>query len=161
MNKKPLPTTVVVLVSLILGPFTCSVLADDELGYGKAVTVSGNKISIDRNFVGKLAQRPTLESADLHTWELVYLVNIGDRQAISVAIDLVALASPEAARVDDHHRARELARALSLHEDTFWNLLARKPIDTRKKVVRFFDVNKEDYVGHDYEEEKKRVLGTP
>lgn len=160
MNR-PVLIAITMLAGLIFGmPLLPSASAEDELGYGKSVSVTNNKITINRDFLGKLAQRPSLQNADLHTWEIVYLVNIGDRQAIGVAIDLVALDSPEAARVDDHHRTRELARALSLHEEVFWNLLEKKSLETRSKVVRFFDVNKEDYVGHDYDEEKKRILGT-
>ncbi len=141
---------------------TIAAVADDEseLAYGQSVRIHGSLITIDRGFISRLAKHPTLEAADHHQWEIVYFVNVGDKQAMRVAIELLSLDYPESAKVDDHYRTREMARALSLHEDVFWDLLLTTPLQTRKNVIRYYEVNRVDYVGHDYEEEKARMLKT-
>jgi hypothetical protein len=122
------------------------------------VQVRGNLITLDRSFITRLAKHPSLEASDQNIWELTYFVHVGDGEAMKVAIDLIARDYPEGASVDDDHRTREMARALSLHEEIFWNLLITAPIAVRKKVIHFYDVNPVDYVGHDYDEEKARML---
>ena len=152
------------VLTLFFSCATASVVAaadeKNELAYGQSVRTRGSVITLDRGFIPRLAKHPSLETSDRHIWEIVYLINIGDRQAMKLAIELVALDYPEGAKVDDHHRTREIARALSLHEDVFWNLLLGTSLQTRKKVIHFYDVNRADYVGHDYDEEKARILNT-
>lgn len=158
MRHFVIATTLVSVCILVTVLGTADADSTQKLAYGQSVRVQGNRITIDRSFVAVLAKHPSLDSADHNIWELIYLINIGDREAISLAIDLLALDYPEGAKVDDHHGTRVMARALSDLDDVFWNQLLLKPLATRKKVIHFYDVNRTDYVGHDYEEEKARML---
>jgi hypothetical protein len=151
-------TVFIVLTSLAAFLSLSPVRAEVHVAYGEAVRVDDSKVILDRRIISTLAKKPSLEAFHKNLWEVVYFVNIFDRQAISVGIDLLALANPNQVKADDHHGVHPLARALTNSDYVFWEILAAKPAPVRKKVIEYFDVNKNDYVGHDYEDWKKDAL---
>jgi hypothetical protein len=150
--------SIALLVSFSAVSFNTVAGNEIELAYGKGVQVRDNVITLDKGFISRLVKRPSLESSDQHIWEIIYFIHITDQQAMKLGLELIALDYPEGAKIDDHHRTREIARALSVHEEIFWDLLKTMPLQIRKKVIHFYDINRTDYVGHDYDEEKTGVL---
>ncbi len=150
----------ILLLLVLLG--SASVLADssfvgEEKGYGKGVIVTDNRVEINKSFLKALAAMPSLQAYDGHIWELQYLIGVGNRTALSVGIELISLAEPKQVKIDDDHGVRILAASVSHHPD-FWTMLRTKPLQLRRKVVRYYDINRCDYFGHDYEDEKVRTL---
>jgi len=150
------------ILTLLLLINSTTVLAEGgfvgiENGYGKGVKVAKDQIELNKSFLKSLAAKPSLDLYDVYRWELQYLVNVGNRQALSIGIELLSQVGPEQIKVDDDHGIRLLAATISDHPD-FWVMLRTKPHALRKKVVYYYDVNRCDYFGHDYEDEKARTL---
>lgn len=130
----------------------------ETVACGPSVMVDGNKVILDRSLIKKFAKKPTLEMLEKNLWEIIYFVNIFDKEAMSAAIDLIATVDPKRVRAIEHSGIRLLARALT-HQAKFWDVLGSKPLPIRKKVIQYYDNYKADYtLGYDYEEWKQKML---
>lgn len=78
---------------------------------------------------------------------------------MSVGIELMAMIKvPYHLQVDDPYGMRPLVRALT-RSDNFWEILATKPLQTRKKIITYLEANKNDYIfAFDYERFKEEAL---
>lgn len=135
-----------------------SFLCEVTVACGPSVRIDGNKVILDRNLIYKFSKQPTLDLLEKNLWEIIYFVNIFDKQAMSGAIDLIATIDPKRVRSIEHTGVRLLARSLTQHTQ-FWDLLGGKPLPIRRKVIQYFDKYKTDYtLGYDYEEWKQKIL---
>ncbi len=135
-------------------------ICGETVACGSSMKVQGDKVILDRSLITRLVKKPTFEVLGDNIWVLIYFINIGDKEANSAGIDLLALIrAPGNVQIDDDKGLRPLTRALTA-EYSFWTMLATKPMSIRKKVIHFIDVNKQDYAGHlgDYEEDKQNAL---
>jgi hypothetical protein len=152
-------------VLLLITVFTLSVAVADSHRdiYGVSAKRNGQFVTIDKSFVKRLSERPTLDEWNKNKWELVYLINVGDISAVNTGIDVLANADPEKAKHDDDELVRPLARALS-QKPLLWALLSKKPQDTKNRVTQYFDIIPEDYTGYDkadYEWRKQQLYSKP
>jgi len=128
--------------------------------YGNSAKMNGQSVIIDKSFLKRLNERPTLDEWKKNRWELIYLINVGNTSARSIGIEVLAHANPDQAKHDDDDLVRPLARALS-QAPQFWTLLGKKPAEIKSKVIRYFDVIPEDYTGFDkadYEWRKQQLF---
>ena len=73
------------------------------------------------------------------------LVNLGDRTAISLAIDVLAV-NPPIDRIHDRDGYEYIARAVT-QRDEFWYILIKKNNTKKKTVVNYLDKNRDLYSG--------------
>lgn len=133
---------------------------DGERPPNKYRADKGYQIILDRRFLNEIAKdpRPGNRSLSLAKAEFLYLVFDGDRQAIDIAIYIIANSNPDRVKVDDHDGLRPIVWLIS-YQRLFIDVLQTKPIPLRKKVLRYFDVNPKDFKGVEgYEWSRKEIL---
>lgn len=148
----------ILLVALLALKVEASNVAREN--YGASATHNDQAVAIDKSFVKRLSEQPSINEWKRNRWELVYLINVGDVSARSVGIELLARANPDSAKHDDDDLVRPLARAIS-QTPQFWTLLSKKPAEVQNKVLGYFDLLPEDYTGYDkadYAWQKQQLL---
>ncbi len=151
------PMRLIAIISFTL--LTIAVWAatfSSRLPIGKSVLVQNNKLIIDTSFLGAIAKNPGREEWFKNYWEFIYLIYLGHPEAISVGIDVLA----SLPRVDpkyDHDGIKNLARAVS-HRDIFWEILSKKPMTVRKKIVDYFEKSSWNYDGQEDPKAMKQII---
>jgi len=127
-----------------------------RLPFGKSVLIQNDKLTIDTRFLVALAKNPGREEWFKNYWELIYLIYLGHPESISVGIDVLA-SLPRVNPKYDHDGVKNLARAVS-HRDIFWEILSKKPMAIRKKIVSYFDENPWNYDGKEDPNTMKLII---
>ncbi len=146
---------ILVVTSLVSLGFSGDVLGSQFSYYDKNRLpnnyrqVQGNRVIIDRGFLLILAKNPRPDSKifDQNANELVYLVSDGDREAIDLALRVIANTHAESVMSDNLKRpVRRVAWALS-YQHLLLDVLGKQPQAVRSKVLHYFDVNPQDFMG--------------
>ena len=161
MKPAKLRSALVLILPLFLNSLSAHALASGvktKAAFGDSTQVEGNKVILDRAVVIEFAKQPSLRSLERNPWEVIYFVMVGDEQAANAAIDLISLINPAQVKADGYSLIHPLAWALTRSDYSFWQMLAKRPLAVRRKVVGYFDAIPNDYTGHDYQSWKRDTL---
>lgn len=112
--------------------------------YGESVTVDGGRITIDRGFLKELAKSPTGDEWSKNYWELLYFIERGEHQAISVGIDLLLNIKEHRSSYDDHFGVKNLAIALTMTNE-FHSVVCEKSKTTVSELNEYYKKYRGDY----------------
>ena len=118
-------------------------LSELPIGESSNISESGEILKIDYRFVTELKNNPSIKRATENFWELVYFINLGDKDAIEVGIILLAENVPLNV-LHDRYGVQYIARALS-QTDEFWYVLKNNDKETIIAVINYYQKFPDQY----------------
>jgi len=132
-----------------------------HLPFGKSVTTapSSEKIEIDHSFIKLMSKHPTMKLASENFWELIYFINLGDKEALNIGINLLTQ-NTHTDLLHDKYGLQYIARAVS-QNDEFWYQLQEKKLDQITAVLAYFERFPDQYENMEgFEYMKNTILKT-
>ena len=110
-----------------------------KLHYGSSVNLHPKEqvIEIDYNFISELSKNRSIDLVKHNFWEYIYLINLGDRSAISIGFDIL-IQNPPIDLLHDQDGYRFIATALSQSRQ-FERELRKKDGKTISGVIKYYE----------------------